>query len=105
MPTAVSANVRSSNRSFGVQALSRINRSIGNKLATSVRMEIHRHELKYSLVLIDASAALKDLETRTLLEQQAMQIIGSSPVAFAGFIKQDIAIWKHVADQAKVEVR
>jgi hypothetical protein len=79
----VSANVRSSNRSFGVQALSRINRSIGNKLATSVRMEIHRHELKYSLVLIDASAALKDLETRTLLEQQTMQILGSSPAALA----------------------
>ena len=49
--------------------------------------------------------ALKDRETRTLLEQQAMQIIGSSPVAFARFIKQDIAIWKEVADQAKVEVR
>ena len=49
--------------------------------------------------------ALKDRETRTLLEQQAMQIIGSSPVAFAGFIKQDIAVWKEVADQAKVEVR
>ncbi len=61
----MSANVRSSNRSFGVQALSRINRSIGNKLATSVHMEIHRHELKHSL----------------------------------------IAIWKQVADQAKVEVR
>jgi tripartite-type tricarboxylate transporter receptor subunit TctC len=68
-------------------------------------MEIHRHELKYSLVLIDASAALKDLETRTLLEQQTMQIIGSSPENFASFIKQDIAIWKQVADQAKVEVR
>jgi hypothetical protein len=25
--------------------------------------------------------------------------------AFASFIKQDIAIWKEVADQAKVEVR
>ena len=99
----MSANVRSSNRSRG--ALSRINRSIGNKLATSVRIEIHRHELKYSLVLIDASAALKDLETSALLAQQAMQTIGSSPAAFASFIKQDIAIWKQVADQAKVEVR
>ena len=68
-------------------------------------MEIHRHELKYSLVLIDASAALKDPETRTLLESQAMQIVGSSPEAFARFIKQDIAIWKEVADQAKIEVR
>jgi len=68
-------------------------------------MEIHRHELKYSLVLIDASAALKDPETKTLLEQQAMQIIGSKPETFASFIKQDIAIWKQGADQAKVEVR
>src|SRR6202140_2124606 len=32
-------------------------------------------------------------------------IVGSSPEAFAGFITQDIAIWKEVADQAKVEVR
>jgi hypothetical protein len=31
--------------------------------------------------------------------------VGSSPEAFADFIKQDIAIWKQVADQAKVEVK
>ena len=49
--------------------------------------------------------ALKEPETRSLLEKQAMQIVGSSPEAFASFIKQDIAIWKEVADQAKVEVR
>jgi tripartite-type tricarboxylate transporter receptor subunit TctC len=49
--------------------------------------------------------ALKDPETRTLLESQAMQIVGSSPEAFADFIKQDIAVWKEVADQAKIEVR
>jgi tripartite-type tricarboxylate transporter receptor subunit TctC len=49
--------------------------------------------------------ALKDPETRILLESQAMQIVGSSPEAFASFIKQDIAIWKEVADQAKIEVR
>jgi tripartite-type tricarboxylate transporter receptor subunit TctC len=49
--------------------------------------------------------ALKDPETRTLLESQAMQIVGSSPEAFASFITQDIAIWKEVADQAKIEVR
>jgi tripartite-type tricarboxylate transporter receptor subunit TctC len=49
--------------------------------------------------------ALKDPETKSLLEKQAMQTIGSSPEAFAGFIKQDIAIWKEVADQAKIEVR
>jgi tripartite-type tricarboxylate transporter receptor subunit TctC len=50
-------------------------------------------------------AALKDLETKALLEQQAMQTVGDSPDAFAGFIKQDIAIWKAVAEQAGVEVR
>ena len=49
--------------------------------------------------------ALKDPETTTLLESQAMQIVGNSPEAFASFIKQDIAIWKDVADQARIEVR
>jgi tripartite-type tricarboxylate transporter receptor subunit TctC len=49
--------------------------------------------------------ALKDPETRTLLESQAMQIVGSSPEAFARFIEQDIAIWKEVADRAGIEVR
>jgi tripartite-type tricarboxylate transporter receptor subunit TctC len=50
-------------------------------------------------------AALKDPETKALLEKQAMQTVGSSPEAFASFIRQDIAIWKEVADQAKVEVK
>jgi tripartite-type tricarboxylate transporter receptor subunit TctC len=50
-------------------------------------------------------AALKDPDTRTLLEKQAMQTVGNSPEAFASFIKEDIAVWKEVADQAKVEVR
>ena len=49
--------------------------------------------------------ALKDGETKALLESQAMQIVGSSPGSFAAFIKQDIAIWKEVADQAGIEVR
>jgi tripartite-type tricarboxylate transporter receptor subunit TctC len=53
----------------------------------------------------EIQAALKDPETRTLLESEAMQIVGSSPEAFANFIKQDIAIWKQVADQARIEVR
>jgi len=34
-----------------------------------------------------------------------MQTVGNSPEAFAGFIKQDIAVWKEVAEQAKVEVK
>jgi tripartite-type tricarboxylate transporter receptor subunit TctC len=49
--------------------------------------------------------ALNDPQTKTLLESQAMQIVGSSPEAFASFIRKDIAIWKEVADQAKIEVR
>ena len=50
-------------------------------------------------------AALKDPETNALLQKQAMQTVGNSPEDFAGFIRQDIAVWKEVADQAKVEVR
>jgi tripartite-type tricarboxylate transporter receptor subunit TctC len=49
--------------------------------------------------------ALKDKGTAAQLEQQAMQTVGNSPEAFASFIKQDIAIWKAVAEQAKVEVK
>jgi tripartite-type tricarboxylate transporter receptor subunit TctC len=50
-------------------------------------------------------AALSDPETRGLLEKQAMQTVGNSPQAFADFIRQDIAIWKEVAEQARVEVK
>jgi tripartite-type tricarboxylate transporter receptor subunit TctC len=49
--------------------------------------------------------ALKDAETKALLEGQAMQIVGSSPQEFAAFIKQDLATWKNVAAQAKIEVK
>jgi tripartite-type tricarboxylate transporter receptor subunit TctC len=49
--------------------------------------------------------ALRDPETAALLEKQAMQTVGNSPQAFAGFIEQDIAIWKEVAEQAKVELQ
>jgi tripartite-type tricarboxylate transporter receptor subunit TctC len=48
--------------------------------------------------------ALKDPETKELLEKQAMQTVGNSPEQFISFIKEDIAIWKDVATQAKVEV-
>jgi hypothetical protein len=34
-----------------------------------------------------------------------MDTVGNSPEAFASFIKQDIAVWKEVAAQAKVEVQ
>jgi hypothetical protein len=49
--------------------------------------------------------ALKDLETKALLEKQAMQTVGNSPEDFAAFIKLDIAVWKDVATQANVEVK
>jgi tripartite-type tricarboxylate transporter receptor subunit TctC len=49
--------------------------------------------------------ALNDPQTKMLLEKQAIQTVGSSPEAFADFIKRDIAVWKEVADQAKIEVR
>jgi tripartite-type tricarboxylate transporter receptor subunit TctC len=49
--------------------------------------------------------ALQDPATIKLIEQQAIQIVGSSPQAFAGFIKQDIGLWKEVAQQAKVEMK
>jgi tripartite-type tricarboxylate transporter receptor subunit TctC len=49
--------------------------------------------------------ALHDPDTRTLLESQAIQVIGNSPEAFARFIKQDSALWKEVADQARIELR
>ncbi len=49
--------------------------------------------------------ALKDPETKSLLEKQAMATVGNTPEQFAAFIKQDIAIWKDVATQANVEVK
>jgi tripartite-type tricarboxylate transporter receptor subunit TctC len=49
--------------------------------------------------------ALKDPDTKALLEKQAMQTVGDTPEAFAAFIGQDIAIWKEVATQANVEVK
>ena len=49
--------------------------------------------------------ALNDPDIRTLLEKQAIQIVGSSPEAFASFIKQDGALWKKVAEQARIEVK
>jgi tripartite-type tricarboxylate transporter receptor subunit TctC len=49
--------------------------------------------------------ALRDPDTKTLLEKQAMQTVGDTPEAFAAFIGRDIAIWKDVATQANVEVK
>jgi tripartite-type tricarboxylate transporter receptor subunit TctC len=49
--------------------------------------------------------ALKEPETKALLENQAIQVVGSSPQEFADFIKQDLAVWKDVAEQAKIEVK
>jgi tripartite-type tricarboxylate transporter receptor subunit TctC len=48
--------------------------------------------------------AVRDPETRALLANHAMQPVGSSPEAFAAFIKRDIATWKGVAELARVTV-
>ena len=48
--------------------------------------------------------ALADPVTRKLLEDQAMQIVGNSPEAFAAFIQKDIVLWKAVATAANVTV-
>jgi tripartite-type tricarboxylate transporter receptor subunit TctC len=49
--------------------------------------------------------ALRDPDTIKLIQAQAIQPVGNSPEAFAGFIRQDIAMWKDVAAQAKIEVK
>jgi len=49
--------------------------------------------------------ALKDPQTKKLIEAQAMQIVGSTPQDFASFIKQDIVLWRGVAQEAKLEVK
>ena len=49
--------------------------------------------------------ALNDPETKALLATQAIEPVGSSPEAFADFIKRDISLWKDVAEKAKIEVR
>jgi tripartite-type tricarboxylate transporter receptor subunit TctC len=49
--------------------------------------------------------ALQDPETKSLLEGQAIQVVGSTPQAFADYINRDLALWKDVADQAKIEVK
>jgi tripartite-type tricarboxylate transporter receptor subunit TctC len=48
--------------------------------------------------------ALRDPDTIKLIQAQAIEPVGDSPEAFASFIRQDIAKWKEVAAQAKVEV-
>ena len=48
--------------------------------------------------------ALADPTTKKLLEDQAMQTVGSSPADFASFIQKDIVLWKGVAAAAHVSV-
>lgn len=50
-------------------------------------------------------AALKDPATKALLEAQAMATVGDTPQQFSASIKQDIAVWKEVANQANVSVK
>ncbi len=48
--------------------------------------------------------ALADPGTKKLLEDQAMQTVGSTPADFAAFIQKDIVLWKGVATSANVTV-
>ena len=48
--------------------------------------------------------AVNDPATKALLANQAMQTVGSTPEAFAAFIRNDIAIWKAVSMAANVSV-
>lgn len=49
--------------------------------------------------------ALREPETRAMLENQAIRVVGSSSQEFADFIRHDLAVWKDVANQAKIEVK
>ncbi len=48
--------------------------------------------------------ALADPATKELLANQAMATVGSTPAAFADFIKMDLAIWRTVAADAHITV-
>jgi tripartite-type tricarboxylate transporter receptor subunit TctC len=48
--------------------------------------------------------ALQNPEIKELLSKQAMSPVGSTQAEFVAFLKKDLAIWKDVADMAKVKV-
>ena len=49
----------------------------------------------------DREGAARIPKPKRLLETQAIQTVGSSPEAFASFIKQDISMWKEVATRPR----
>ena len=48
--------------------------------------------------------ALQDPSVKSLLDNQAMQVVGDTPEQFAAFIRKDTATWKAVAAAANVSV-
>ena len=48
--------------------------------------------------------ALQDPSVKSLLDNQAMQVVGDTPEQFAAFIRKDTATWKVVAAMANVSV-
>lgn len=52
----------------------------------------------------EIAKALQDPDTKALLVNQAMQVVGNTPAEFAAFVQKDIAIWKAVAAAANVTV-
>ncbi|MDP1750018.1 MAG: tripartite tricarboxylate transporter substrate binding protein [Reyranella sp.] len=48
--------------------------------------------------------ALQDPSVKSLLDNQAMQVVGDTPEQFAAFLRKDAATWKAVAAMANVSV-
>jgi tripartite-type tricarboxylate transporter receptor subunit TctC len=48
--------------------------------------------------------ALTDPSVKSLLDNQAMQVVGDTPEQFAAFIRKDTEMWKTVAAAANVSV-
>ncbi len=48
--------------------------------------------------------ALQDPSVKSLLDNQAMQVVGDTPEQFAAFLRKDLATWKDVAAMANVSV-
>jgi tripartite-type tricarboxylate transporter receptor subunit TctC len=49
--------------------------------------------------------ALHDPHTKSLLTNQATQVVGDTPAEFAGFIQDDIAKWSAIAKHANISVK
>lgn len=53
---------------------------------------------------VEIVKALQDPSVKSLLDNQAMQVVGDTPEEFAAFLRKDAATWKAVAVAANVSV-